>query len=171
MARGNGTDSAGAEGATATAEAPTTELTPEEQAKLEAKREARKARRAQRSYVLVPMPSNMKAVFEDEAKTAEKPLGIYVRDFLAGQRGIEIPVSVTTRRQKYASDEEREAAKKARRESRSNTMKGLMATFNLLTKSGISAEQATAVAAAALTSGRPIEDILKEQGIALPASA
>ena len=173
MARGqssdNGTsDGTDVDGATATA----TQLTPEEQAKLDAKREARKQRRAQRSYVLVPMPAAMKTKVDEDAKAASKPNGVYLRDLLAGQWGIEIPVTTTTRRQKYASDEERDAAKKARRESRSNTMKGLMAAFNQLTKSGLAPEQATALAGAVVATGKPLEQVAAEMGITLePAAA
>lgn len=157
----------GADASNATTEA--TALTPEEQAKLDQKRAARKARRQNRSYVVVPMPQNMKALFEEEAKVADKTVGAHVRDFLAGIKGIEIPVTVSTPRRKYATDEERDAAKKQRRESRSGTMKGLMHAFQALVKSGVSAEQATAIAAAAMASGRSIEDIMKEQGIGQPA--
>lgn len=128
-------------------------LTPEETAKLEAKKEARKQRRALRSYVNVPMPANLKTAFETEATAADKPLGVYIRDFLAQQKGIEIPVTVATRRQKYANDEERDAAKKTRREARSSLMKGLMAEFNKLVAGGASADEAVAAAAAAMASG------------------
>lgn len=148
MARGTGNEATVAE-----AEAPKQELTAEEQAKADAKKEQRKARRAQRTYVVVPMPANLKSVFEEEAKNADKAIGPYVRDFLAQVKGIEIPVTVTTRRVKYANDEERDAAKKARRESRSSTMKALLAHFNQLTKGGMSAEQATAQAAANVANG------------------
>ena len=152
MARGNGTDSA-------TAEAPAKkELTPEEQ-------EKRKQRRQLRSYIVVPMPANMKSIFEAEAQQAEKPAGVFIRDLLAGQRGIEIPVSVSTPRRKYATDEEREAAQKTRRETRSNTMKALFAQFNALKAQGLSVEQATAQAAANVADGTPVPET------AVPAAA
>jgi len=90
---------------------------------------------------------------------------VFIRDLLASQRGIEIPVSVSTPRRKYATDEEREAAQKTRRETRSNTMKALFAQFNALKASGLSVEQATAQAAANVASGAPVPET------AVPATA
>lgn len=130
-------------------------LTPEAQAAADQKKAARKARRSQRSYVVVPMPPNMKALFEEQAKAADKAVGPQVRDYLAAQLGIEIPVTVSTRRVKYATDEERDAAKTARRQDRSSTMKALMAQFRALTKGGMSAEQAVLAASQNVATGAP----------------
>lgn len=154
MARG--TDNATAPEGTAPTDAPATDAAPlsaEDQAKLDAKKAARKARRAQRAYIVVPMPPNLKEVIQGKANGSDKPIGTYVRDFLAQAEGIEIPVTATTRRVKYANDEERDAARKSRRESRSSTMKNLMAEFRKLTAGGMSPEQATAAAAANVQNG------------------
>lgn len=171
MARGEATTQA-PEGAATETPADATPLTPEQQAEADNKKAQRKARRALRSYVVVPMPQVLKSVFEAEAKAADKPIGPFVRDFLAQIKNIEIPVTQTVRRQKYATDEEREAAKKARRESRSTTMKGLMHTFQTLQKAGVSPEQATAIAGAVMATGKSVEDVAKDLGISLtPATA
>lgn len=138
------------------AAAPDVPLTPEAQAALDKKKADRKARRALRSYVVVPMPADMKARFETDAKTADKPIGPFVRDFLAQTLGIEIPVTTTTRRVKYATDTERDAAKVARRQERSGTMKALMAQFRALTKGGMSPEQAVLAASQNVASGTPV---------------
>lgn len=159
MARGTDNATATADGAQVEGEAQaTTELSPEEAAKAEQKREARKARRAQRSYVVVPMPANLKELLQNEANGKDQPIGPYVRDLIAGLKGVEIPVTTSTRRVKYASDEERDAARKARRESRSSTMKNLMEEFRKLTKSGLSPEEATARAASNVASGNLTPD-------------
>jgi hypothetical protein len=157
MARGNGsaTDTADATNAATGTETGggVTELSAEDQAKLDAKRAQRKARRAQRSYVVVPMPPNLKDALQADATAKDQTIGPFVRDLLASMKGIEIPVTVSTRRVKYGSDEERDAARKARRESRSFTMKNLMAEFRKLTASGLSPEEATARAASNVAGG------------------
>jgi hypothetical protein len=156
VARGTDSATAPSDGATDNATAaPSNEtpLSPEDQVKADAKKAARKARRAQRSYIVVPMPANLKQIFQDEANAADKPIGPFVRDFLAQSKGVEIPVTVSTRRVKYANDEERDNARRARRESRSSTMKNLMSEFRKLQASGLSPEEATARAAANVASG------------------
>lgn len=110
--------------------------------------------RPNRSYIVVPVPADLKARFEEEAKTKDVPVGPYVRDLLAGFLGITIPATVSTRRSKYASDEERKAAQKARTQSRSNTMRSLMAAFREMQQKGVSPEEAARLASAqVLTSG------------------
>lgn len=79
-----------------------------------------------RSYIVVPMPSNMREMIVAEAKAADKPVGPYLRDWIAAQRGIELPATVTTRRSKYTSEEERKAAQKERNKSRSELIKQLL---------------------------------------------
>lgn len=170
MARGTASDTAPADSATegegvTSAQA---EMSPEEAAKLEERKAARKARRAQRSYVVVPMPANLKEILQGEANGKDQPIGPYVRDLIAQLKGVEIPVTTATRRVKYANDEERDAARKARRESRSSTMKNLMNEFRKLTASGLSPEEATARAAANVASGNLTPDAAPE-GEAVPA--
>lgn len=150
------TDAPGLDAGTTGEAASDTPLTPEQQAAADKKKADRKARRALRSYVVVPMPAEMKAKFEEDAKTADKPIGPFVRDYLAAQLGIVIPVTVSTRRVKYESDEARDAAKVARRQERSGTMKALMAQFRALTKGGMSPEQAVQAASANVANGVPV---------------
>lgn len=164
-APGLDTGASGGEGAPADA----TPLTPEQQAAADKKKADRKARRSLRSYVVVPMPGNMKALFEEQAKGADKPIGPFVRDYLAAQMGIEIPVTVSTRRVKYATDEERDAAKLSRRQERSGTMKALMAQFRALTKRGMTPEQAVLAASANVANGVPAP--AEGQASAAPAEA
>lgn len=126
MARGNGTAESTPEGATAT------------EPKV----------RPDRSYIVVPVPAELKSRFEEEAKTADMPVGPYVRNMLAKFLGIEIPVTATARRSKYGSDEERKAAQKARNQNRSGTMRDLMAAFREAQASGKSPEEAAQLASA-----------------------
>lgn len=109
-----------------------------------------KRNRPDRSYVVVPLPADLKARFEEEAKTADVPVGPYVRNLLARFLGIEIPVTTTARRSKYATDEERKNAQKARNQNRSSTMRDLMAAFRKAQASGKSPEEAAAEASAAI---------------------
>lgn len=114
--------------------------------------------RAARLYIVVPMPANMKDRFEADAKTADKPVGPYVRDFLAQTLGIEIPVTETTRRSKYASDVERKDAQAKRNADRSSTMKNLMAAYRNALKAGLDPSAAASQAAANVASGAPTEE-------------
>lgn len=133
--------------ATATAEAPTDGTTGEGAATPKANA------RPNRSYIVMPLPADLKARFEEEAKVKDVPVGPYVRDLLAGYMGITIPATVSTRRSKYASDEERKAAQTQRNQSRSQTMRNLMAQFREMQKNGVSAEDAARLASAAVISG------------------
>jgi hypothetical protein len=100
-----------------------------------------------RSYIVVPVPPDVKSRFESEAKAADnKPVGPYVRDLLFGFLGIPIPETTTTRHSKYASKEEREAAQKDRNKSRSQTMKALMKAFRDAQAAGVSKEEAAELA-------------------------
>lgn len=131
--------------------------------------------RANRSYIVVPLPADLKERFENEAKTADKPVGPYVRDMLAQFLGIEIPATVSTRRSKYANDEERKAAQAERTKSRSQTMRNLMAQFREFQAKGIPADEAARLAAAQQASataqtpaGNP-EDVAKNEPAAATA--
>lgn len=110
---------------------------------------AKKAR-PDRSYIVVPVPQDLKARFESEAKTADVPVGPYVRNLLARFLGIEIPVSITARRSKYENDDQRKAAQKARNQNRSGTMRDLMKAFREAQASGKSPEEAAAIASQAI---------------------
>lgn len=112
------------------------------------------APRKARSYIVVPMPPELKERFEAEAKAADQPVGPYVlRSVIAKQLGIDIPVTTIARRSKYASDDERKAAQKARNQSRSETMRALMANFKALQAKGVSAEDAVKQASELVASG------------------
>lgn len=110
--------------------------------------EAKTNSRPNRSYIVVPVPADLKTRFEEEAKAADVPVGPYVRNLLAKFLGIEIPVSASTRRSKYASDEERKAAQTTRNQTRSATMRNLMAAFRDMQAKGISPEEAARLASA-----------------------
>ena len=110
-----------ARGATAEAE----QATATEGEQQDGEQKPKRAANPNRSYIVVPMPPNMKKLFEDEA--GDKAVGPYVRDLLAQQRGIEIPKTEVSRRHKYANEEEKKAALKAQRKSRSDLIKQLMA--------------------------------------------
>lgn len=134
MARSNGSTATDAEGTDQTsgtdAEGGTTKAKPN------------------RLYIVVPMTAEMKSLFESEATEAKVSVGPFVRNWIAQQRGLEIPVVTTARRSKYANDEERKAAQTARNATRSGTMKDLMAAYKKLLESGVGPEQAAQMAAA-----------------------
>lgn len=136
-----------------------------------------KKARPNRSYVVVPMPGDLKARFENEAKAADKPVGPYVLGLLAQSLGIEIPVTVTARRSKYNSDEERKAAQKARNQNRSATMRDLMAAFRDAQKAGANPEEAARIASEAMLKllqngpSQPAGDQSPSQAEAEPATA
>lgn len=111
---------------------------------------ATKKARPDRSYIVVPVPADLKTRFEDEAKAADVPVGPYVRNLLAKFLGIEIPVSTTARRSKYENDDQRKAAQKERNQSRSGTMRDLMKAFREAQASGKSPEEAAQIASAAI---------------------
>jgi len=110
-----------------------------------------------RSYIVVPVPPEVKSRFEDEAKAADKPVGPYVRDQLFGFLGIPIPITTVTRRSKYASAEEREAAQKERHKNRSATMRDLMKAFREAQAKGLSGDAAVQAASQAVAGGTPAE--------------
>lgn len=139
MAKGNGTAGAAEQG---TAESTGAEGT-----------DAKANSRPNRSYIVVPVPADLKTRFEEEAKAADVPVGPYVRNLLAKFLGIEIPVTASTRRSKYASDEERKAAQTARAQSRSATMRNLMTAFREMQKNGVSPEDAARLASASVIAG------------------
>lgn len=112
-----------------------------------------------RSYIVVPLTPDVKSRFESEAKAADKPAGPYVRDLLFGFLGIPIPATTVTRRSKYASAEEREAAQKERNKSRSATMRDLMKAFREAQKSGMTPEEAVKAASESVASGAPAEPV------------
>lgn len=152
MARGNGNATQDATDANANAPADGSEGVTD--GSNEGGTESPKAKRSSRTYIVVPMPPDLKARFESEAEAADMPAGPYVlRNIIAKFLGIEIPVQTTARRSKYSSDDERKEAQKARAQSRSATMKNLMAEFRRLQASGVSADEAVARASAAVASG------------------
>jgi len=121
-------------------------------------------KRGSRSYIVVPLPPDLKSRFESEAEAADLPAGPYVRNLLAKLLGIELPpAAITARRSKYASDEERKAAQKQRNQNRSATMRDLFALFKAAQASGLSPEEAAQRAAQGMlekgstpTEGEPV---------------
>jgi hypothetical protein len=111
--------------------------------------------RTARSYIVVPLPPDLKTRFQEEAKVADKDVGPYVRDLLAQFLGIEIPVTAVSRRSKYASDDERKAAQKTRNQSRAATMKDLMNRYKAALAAGKSAEEAVNESIQSATTGTP----------------
>lgn len=111
--------------------------------------------RTARSYIVVPLPPDLKTRFQEEAKVADKDVGPYVRDLLAQFLGIEIPVTAVSRRSKYASDDERKAAQKTRNQSRAATMKNLMDRYKAALASGKSAEEAVNESISGAATGAP----------------
>lgn len=108
-----------------------------------------------RSYIVVPLPADVKTRFEGEAKAADSPVGPYVRNLLFGFLGIPVPVGTTARRSKYASAEDRDKAQKARNQTRSQTMRTLMAQFRKAQAAGMTDEEAAAAAGHAVAAGVP----------------
>lgn len=82
-----------------------------------------------RTNVAIPMPMSLRLRFEGEAKTADKPLGPYLRDWIADQLGITLPVLTVKRHSKYASEEERKAAQKAAAQKRNEEVKVALAEY------------------------------------------
>lgn len=121
--------------------------------------------RPDRSYIVVPVPAELKARFEEEAKTADKPVGPYVRDLLAEKLGITIEMPTTARRSKYENDEQRKAAQKARNQTRSGEMRDLMKLFREAKAKGANPEDAARIAS------QGVLDLIKNGPSPAPAAA
>lgn len=107
--------------------------------------------RSNRSYIVVPLPKEIKERFEAEAEAQDKPVGPYVARLLADAVGFEIPATVRAGRRKYPDtpegQEARKAAQKARNQDRSATMRDLMKRFREAQARGLSPEEAAQEAA------------------------
>lgn len=113
--------------------------------------------RSGRSYIVVPLPENVKQMFTEEAKAADVPVGPYVARQLAQFRGFELPVITASRRRKYANAEEAAAAQKAARQERSSLMKQLLAEHKArMLAAGANGTAGAAAGAAANAPAEPV---------------
>lgn len=90
----------------------------------------------ERVSIMVGMPFEMKELLKAAADKAEnedgstgQPVAEFVRDLLADHLGYTIPQRTSKRVRRYASEEEKKAAQKARGKERRATIKNLLALY------------------------------------------
>lgn len=84
----------------------------------------------ERVSMMFGMPAGLKAKIEEAAEADDLPSAALVRNIVAEHFGYELPV--ITRggaRKKYASDEEREAARKTKAKGRRNLIRNLLEAY------------------------------------------
>lgn len=84
-----------------------------------------------RVQVMVTMPVELKIKLMEEADKAGEGMTLarFVRETLASDFEVELPNVIRTRRSKYESEEEREAAQKAKSKKRNALIKKLLAAY------------------------------------------
>lgn len=86
----------------------------------------------ERTGMYVPTPAVLRDRIATEAEAAGKSPRVYVRDLLAAQYGLTLPPAVT--RTKYGSADEKKEALVARRKSRADLIKALLAEHRAKTE-------------------------------------
>ncbi len=83
----------------------------------------------ERTHLVVSIPLGLKIALDKEAAEQQLSTSALVRKQVAEAMAYELPVSVTQRARKYATEEERQAALKQRREERHQLIKALLEKY------------------------------------------
>lgn len=88
------------------------------------------ATESQYNGIMVTSTPEFKAALKTAAEAADKSLSAFIRDILATEIGYDGPMSKeTTRKRKYSSEAEREAAQKTRNKNRRDVIKSLLEKY------------------------------------------
>ena len=84
----------------------------------------------ERVNIMFGMPAGLKALIEEQSDERKIPSAALVREIVANHFSYELPaIQRGGARSKYANDEEREAAKKAKQEERRNLINNLLKLY------------------------------------------
>lgn len=83
----------------------------------------------ERTHLVITIPLGLKIALDKRAADSQISTSAMVRNMVAQEFDYTLPDSTRTRARKYATEEERQAALKQRRDERNNLFKALLAKY------------------------------------------